>query len=95
MQASPYGVSSYGLEPVAIETPEGKAEYVRHQRTFAARGAALRERLVAVCDALLPPDGDAAAALPADAPTTGAPGGECRARNARDRRTDRVQGSPA
>ncbi|WP_442861505.1 3-methyladenine DNA glycosylase [Cellulosimicrobium sp. JZ28] len=61
MQASPYDVSSYGLEPVAIETPEGKAEYVRHQRAFAARGAALRERLVAVCDALLPPDDDAAA----------------------------------
>lgn len=64
MQASPYDVSSYGLEPVAIETPEGKAEYVRHQRAFAARGAALRERLVAVCDALLPPDGDAAARPP-------------------------------
>ncbi|MFF8347362.1 3-methyladenine DNA glycosylase [Cellulosimicrobium funkei] len=60
MQASPYDVSSYGLEPVAIETPEGKAEYVRHQRAFAARGAALRERLVAACDALLPPDGVAA-----------------------------------
>ncbi|WP_409334147.1 3-methyladenine DNA glycosylase [Cellulosimicrobium cellulans] len=64
MQASPYDVSSYGLEPVAIETPEGKAEYVRHQRAFAARGAALRERLVAVCDALLPPDDDAAARPP-------------------------------
>lgn len=61
MQASPYDVSSYGLEPVAIETPEGKAEYVRHQRAFAVRGAVLRERLLAVCDALLPPDGDASA----------------------------------
>lgn len=53
MQASPYDVSSYGLEPVAIETPEGKAEYVRHQRAFAERGAVLRERLLAVCAALL------------------------------------------
>ena len=53
MQASPYDVSSYGLAPVAIETTEGKAQYVRHQRAFAERGAALRERLLAVCDALL------------------------------------------
>jgi len=35
MQASPYDVSAYGLEPVAIETPGGKAEYVRRQRGFA------------------------------------------------------------
>jgi hypothetical protein len=53
MQASPYDVSSYGLEPVAIETPEGKAEYVRLQRGFAERGAALRDRLLAVCEALV------------------------------------------
>lgn len=48
MQASPYDVTRFGLEPVAIETPEGKAEYVRRQRAFAARSAVLRERLVAV-----------------------------------------------
>ena len=48
MQASPYDVTSYGLEPVAIETPEGKAEYVRRQRGFAARANALRVRLLAV-----------------------------------------------
>ena len=53
MQASPYDVSSYGLAPVAIETPEGKAEYVRHQRAFAERGAALRERLLAACAAVV------------------------------------------
>ena len=63
MQASPYDVSSYGLAAIAIETTEGKAEYVRHQRAFAARGAALRERLLAVCDGLLE-DGSAPAALP-------------------------------
>ena len=28
MAASPYDFSSYGLTPVPIETPEGKAEYV-------------------------------------------------------------------
>jgi hypothetical protein len=53
MQASPYDVSSYGLAPIAIETPEGKAEYVRRQRGFAAASQTLRERLVAVCDAVL------------------------------------------
>lgn len=58
MAASPYDVSSYGVEAVAIETPEGKAEYVRRQRDYAARANALRHRLVAVCDALTDPAGD-------------------------------------
>ncbi|MEU2202489.1 3-methyladenine DNA glycosylase [Isoptericola sp. NPDC019482] len=53
MAAAPYDVSSYGIEAVPIETPEGKAEYVRRQRGFAARGQDLRARLVAVCDLLL------------------------------------------
>ncbi|MBO0607529.1 3-methyladenine DNA glycosylase [Myceligenerans salitolerans] len=54
MAASPYDVSAYGVEPVAIETPEGKAEYVRRQRGFADRSAALRDRLLTACDALRP-----------------------------------------
>ncbi|TKR26525.1 3-methyladenine DNA glycosylase [Cellulomonas hominis] len=53
MQASPYDVSSYGLDPIAIETPDGKGEYVRRQREFAAASQALRARLVAACDAVL------------------------------------------
>lgn len=53
MRASPYDVTSYGLDPVAIETPEGKAEYVARQRVFASRGNMLRERLVVVCEALV------------------------------------------
>ncbi|WP_432565336.1 3-methyladenine DNA glycosylase [Kineococcus sp. SYSU DK003] len=53
MRASPYDVSSMGYTPVAIETPEGKAEYVRAQREFAGRADPLRAALVAVCDALL------------------------------------------
>ena len=43
MQASPYDVTTYGLDPVTIETPEGKAEYVARQRGFAERGNALRD----------------------------------------------------
>jgi hypothetical protein len=53
MRASPYDLRELGWEPVAIETPEGKAEYVAAQRGFAARGAALRVRLLDVCRDLL------------------------------------------
>lgn len=42
MQASPYDMRPWGAMPVAIETPEGKAEYVRRQRGFAERSNALR-----------------------------------------------------
>ena len=53
MQASPYDVSSLGETPVAIETADGRAEYVTRQRCFAERSAVLRGRLLRVCDALL------------------------------------------
>ncbi|MEV4738424.1 MULTISPECIES: 3-methyladenine DNA glycosylase [unclassified Microbacterium] len=46
MQAAPYDLAAWGVEPVAIESVEGKAEYVRRQRAFADRGAALRGRLL-------------------------------------------------
>ena len=52
MAASPYDVSSYGIEPVAVETPDGKAEYVRRQRDYAVRSNALRLRFVELCDSL-------------------------------------------
>ncbi|WP_444662547.1 3-methyladenine DNA glycosylase [Cellulomonas sp. CW35] len=54
MQASPYDVSAYGLEPVAIETPDGKAEYVRRQRDYAQRSASLRARLLTACASAAP-----------------------------------------
>ncbi|PPK97911.1 hypothetical protein CLV92_10261 [Kineococcus xinjiangensis] len=60
MRASPYDVSGYGLSPVAIETPQGKAEYVAAQREFAQRAEPLRRSLLGVCEdllAALPPDG--------------------------------------
>lgn len=53
MQASPYDLSSYGQPAVAIETPEGKAEYVTRQREFAQRSGLLRARLIEVCTTLL------------------------------------------
>ena len=46
MEAAPYDLAAWDVVPVPIETPEGKAEYVRRQRGFADRGAALRIRLL-------------------------------------------------
>jgi len=50
MEASPYDCRAYGVGVVAIETPEGKAEYVSRQRDLAERGTVLRDRLVALID---------------------------------------------
>ncbi|HWS58347.1 MAG TPA: 3-methyladenine DNA glycosylase [Actinotalea sp.] len=57
MQASPYDLSTLGERAVAIETPEGRAEYVARQRAFAERAEPLRRRLIGVCDDLLGTDG--------------------------------------
>jgi hypothetical protein len=46
MQAAPYDLAAWDVVPVPIETPEGKAEYVRRQRGFADRGTALRVALL-------------------------------------------------
>ncbi|WP_426182591.1 3-methyladenine DNA glycosylase [Microbacterium sp. TWP3-1-2b2] len=46
MEAAPYDLSAWGVVPVPIETPDGKAEYVRRQRGFAERGNELRGRLL-------------------------------------------------
>lgn len=47
MRASPYDLTSYGYQPVRIETRAGKAEYVAAQRHFAERAAAMRSNLIA------------------------------------------------
>jgi hypothetical protein len=52
MRASPYDLADLGYPPIRVETADGRADYVRHQRTFAETGAALRARLVAALDAL-------------------------------------------
>lgn len=46
MQASPYDCSSLGFEAIAVETSDGKAEYVRRQRELAKRATPLRQKLV-------------------------------------------------
>lgn len=46
MRASAYDLSGWGYQPVAVETPAGKADYVAQQRGFAARARVLRQRLL-------------------------------------------------
>lgn len=53
MRAAPYDLRPLGYEPIRIETPEGKADYVARQRAVAERAASLRRRIVAACDRLL------------------------------------------
>lgn len=61
MRAAPYDFSGVVLNPtdeewtpVAIETADGKAEYVAAQRESAERGAVVRQELIAWCERLLP-----------------------------------------
>ncbi|WP_084385541.1 3-methyladenine DNA glycosylase [Rhodococcus sp. WMMA185] len=53
MAASPYDLSEYGYEPVPIETPSGRADYVRRQLQLAERAAPLRAALLERCRSLL------------------------------------------
>jgi hypothetical protein len=60
MRAAPYDMSGWTLDPtgepwtpVSIETPEGKAEYVAAQRSFAEQGAPIRAALIRECERLL------------------------------------------
>ncbi len=53
MRASPYDLRDYGYAPVPIETPSGRAEYVRGQAALAERAGGLRARLRAACERLL------------------------------------------
>jgi hypothetical protein len=53
MRASPYDLRDYGFAPIAVETPAGRAEYVRAQHRVAERAAPLRASLTDRCDRLL------------------------------------------
>jgi hypothetical protein len=52
MQASPYDLTGIGVEPVRVETPEGRTEYIARQKDFADRASVLRGRMIDVLDAL-------------------------------------------
>ena len=53
MRASPYDLSSYGFEPITVEEPAGRADYVRRQDALARRAAPLRAALLDRCERLL------------------------------------------
>uniref|UniRef100_UPI000A832F67 3-methyladenine DNA glycosylase n=1 Tax=Nocardia amikacinitolerans TaxID=756689 RepID=UPI000A832F67 len=53
MRASPYDLTDYGYAPIRIETPSGRAEYVRRQAEIAERSATLRTALLDACENLL------------------------------------------
>jgi hypothetical protein len=46
MQASPYDVSQFGLEPIKVEMPEGRLEYARRQREVMEQAEPLRCQLL-------------------------------------------------
>jgi hypothetical protein len=46
MQASPYDVSQFGLEPIRVENPEGRLEYASRQRELMNAALPLRDRLL-------------------------------------------------
>ena len=46
MRAAPYDLQDLGYEPIRVETAEGRAEYVRHQRAVAEKARLLRDRLL-------------------------------------------------
>lgn len=52
MRASPYDLRDWGYEPVRIEEPSGRAEYVRAQQGFSQEAQQLRAELLQVLDQL-------------------------------------------
>lgn len=50
MASSPYDLREWDVQPVRIETPEGKTEFVARQRQLAAEAAALRAELLTVLE---------------------------------------------
>ena len=53
MAASAYDLSDWGIEPIRVETPAGRADYVERQKGFAAEAAPLRTALLEIAEDLL------------------------------------------
>ena len=54
MRASPYDLTEYGqFDPIKIETPEGRLEYERLQRTVAEKAVPLRKELAEKIESVL------------------------------------------
>lgn len=52
MRSSPYDLSEWGLAPIPVETPRGRAEFVAFQREWVTRTQALRSRYLRAVDRL-------------------------------------------
>lgn len=66
MAASPYDLADLGIDPVPVETPEGRAAFAVAQRVIAERGQQLRRRITAALRAI--PSPPEAAPAPRGAP---------------------------
>jgi hypothetical protein len=53
MRASPYDLRDHGFAPIEIETPAGRAAYIRSQQDIAARAVPLRAAIADRCDELV------------------------------------------
>jgi hypothetical protein len=53
MEAGPYDLRAFGVEPVRVETPEGREEYQRRQRALSERARVLRVALIGEVGAVL------------------------------------------
>ncbi len=56
MRASPYDFSDLGFAPIRVESPAGRAEYVRHQAMLTDHAAVIRDRLIEHCAGLIDPE---------------------------------------
>ncbi len=52
MRASPYDLSEFGLDPIAVEDAAGRADYVRSQSKLSEDSQRLRARLIETCNTL-------------------------------------------
>ncbi len=53
MRASPYDLQDQGFEPIRIETPSGREQYIQEQRRLSELGIPLRARLIQVYETLI------------------------------------------
>jgi len=53
MQASPYDMREYGLQPIKIETTDGRIKYRNEQEKLALKAGPIRERIIKVYEDLL------------------------------------------
>ncbi|MFT6242539.1 MAG: hypothetical protein ACJAQT_004647 [Akkermansiaceae bacterium] len=53
MRASPYDLTHYGYQPIAIETTDGRREYEKEQNLIYRKGLALRSNLIKALESVL------------------------------------------